>query len=254
MHAEPTRYRRMKPADITALCLLALLAGCTPTVEGPKETRVSGEALPFRLTAEVARRATEGAPARFEEVERDVRHMLSKRLHRTPENLLKRAQYLDLLGRVYAEQGEYADAEAAYRDCVDTLRATPGASPEALANALVQLAGVFYRLGDFAHASEAYAEAIALEEVRLGKDHDDLLGLLSIRAGLELKLGRPVEAEALLRRELDTITRTRGRERREAASALDNLAEALSQQDRKPEAAELRQQAREIRHKLCDEC
>lgn len=244
----------MKPPDFAALCLLAWLAGCTPTVEGPKETRVIGETLPFRLTSEVARRATEGEPARLEEVERDVRHMLSRRLHRTPENLLKRARYLDLLGRVYAEQGEYADAEAAYRDCVDTMRATPGASPEELANGLVQLAGVFYRLGDLAHASEAYAEAIALEEVRLGKDHDDLLGLLSIRAGLELKLGRPTEAEALLRRQLDTITRTRGLERREAASVLDNLAEALSQQDRKAEAAELRQKAREIRHKLCDEC
>ena len=244
----------MKPPALASLCLLAWLAGCTPTVEGPKETRVSGETLPFRLTSEVARRATEGNPARFEEIERDVRHLLSRRLHRTPENLLKRARYLDLLGRVYAEQGEYADAEAAYRDCVDTLRATPGASSEELANALVQLAGVFYRLGDLAHASEAYADAIALEEVRLGKDHDDLLGLLSIRAGLELKLGRATAAESLLRRELDTITRTRGLERREAASVLDNLAEALSQQDRKAEAAELRQKAREIRHKLCDEC
>ena len=240
--------------SLPALCLLLLLAGCTPTVEGPKEFRIVGETLPFRLTSEVARRATEGAPERFEEVERDVRHLLARRLHRTPENLLKRAHYLDLLGRIYAEQGEYADAEAAYRDCVDTLRATPGAAPEDLANALVQLAGVFYRLGDFGHASEAYADAIALEEVRLGKDHDDLLGLLSIRAGLELKLGRPVAAEALLRRQLDTITRTRGLERREAASVLDNLAEALSQQERKAEAAELRQKAREIRHKLCDEC
>jgi tetratricopeptide (TPR) repeat protein len=244
----------MKPDPLIALCLLLLLAGCTPTVEGPKETRIDGEALPFRLTSEVARRATDGAPARFEEVEREVRHLLSKRLHRTPENLLKRARYLDLLGRVYAEQGEYADAEAAYRDAIDTLRTTPGASPEDLANGLVQLAGVCYRLGDFTHASGAYAEAIALEEIRLGKDHDDLLGLLSIRAGLELKLAHPVEAEALLRRQLDTITRTRGLERREAASVLDNLAEALSQQDRKAEAAELRQKAREIRHKLCDEC
>lgn len=244
----------MKPSDFASLCLLAWLAGCTPTVEGPKETRIIGETLPFRLTSEVARRATEGEPARLEEVERDVRHMLSQHLHRTTANLLKRAHYLDLLGRAYAEQGEYADAEAAYRDAVDTWRATPGASPEDLANGLVQLAGVFYRLGDFAHASEAYAEAIALEEVRLGKDHDDLLGLLSIRAGLELKLGRPTKAEALLRRQLDTITRTRGLERREAASVLDNLAEALSQQDRKAEAAELRQKAREIRHKLCDEC
>jgi hypothetical protein len=35
---------------------------------------------------------------------------------------------------------------------------------------------------------------------------------------------------------------------------MDHLAEALSLQDRRTEAAELRQKAKEIRRKLCDEC
>lgn len=99
-------------------------------------------------------------------------------------------------------------------------------------------------MNDYAHATAAYAEAIALEEVRLGRDHDDILGLLSIQAGLELKMGHAKAAEGLLRRELDTITRTRGMDRRETASVMDHLAEALSQQDRKAEAAELRQRPR----------
>ena len=237
-----------------AAALLALLVGCTPTVEGPTELRIVTEDLPLRLTQEIAKRTTEGAPARFAEVERDVRHMLSRRLHRTAENLRKRAQYLETLGRIHAEQGDFADAEAAYRDSIEAWRSLPAADAEAFANALVQLAGIHYRLNDFARASAGYAEAIALEEARLGADHDDLLGLLSIRAGLELKLGHAVEAERLLRRQLDTIVRVRGVDRREAASVMDHLAEALSLQDRKPEAAELRQKAKEIRRKLGDEC
>lgn len=61
--------------------------------------------------------------------EKEVREMLSRSLHRTPENLRKRAHYLDLLGRLHAEQGEYADAEYAYRDCIETMRATPAPTP-----------------------------------------------------------------------------------------------------------------------------
>ncbi len=239
------------PAILT--CLL-LLVGCTPTVEGPQTMNIVSENLPFRLTAELARRATEGSPATVVVTEKEVRQLLSRSLHRTPENLRKRAHYLDLLGRLHAEQGEYADAEYAYRDCIETMRATPAPDAEAFANCLVQLAGVCYRLNDYAHATAAYAEAIALEEVRLGRDHDDILGLLSIQAGLELKMGHAKAAEGLLRRELDTITRTRGVDRRETASVMDHLAESLSLQDRKAEAAELRQKAKEIRHKLCDEC
>jgi len=239
---------------LVGLTFLALLAGCASTVEGPRELRIVSEDLPPRLTNEIAKRATEGAPARFAEVEAEVRHLLSRRLHRTPDNLRKRAEYLELLGRIHAEQGDFADAEAAYRDCVEAWRSLPAADAEAFANALVQLAGIHYRLNDYARASAGYAEAIALEEARLGADHDDLLGLLSIRAGLELKSGHAVVAEGLLRRQLDTIVRVRGVDRREAASVMDNLAEALSLQDRKAEAAELRQKAKEIRHKLCDEC
>lgn len=247
-------FRHPRPAFAALLALLMLLAGCTPTVEGPRELRVVAEDLPLRLTQEIAKRATEGTPARFAEVERDVRHMLSQRLHRTPENLRKRAQYLELLGRIHAEQGDFADAEAAYRDAVEAWRSLPTPDAEAFANALVQLAGIHYRLNDYARASAGYAEAITLEEARLGADHDDILGLLSIRAGLELKLGRAGEAESLLRRELATIVRLRGVDRREAASVMDHLAEALSLQERRTEAAELRQKAKEIRRKLCDEC
>lgn len=242
------------PARLALATCLALLVGCTPTVEGPAELRVISEELPVRLTNEVAKRATEGAPARFAEVEQEVRHLLSRHLHRTPANLRKRAEYLELLGRIHAEQGDFADAEAAYRDCVEAWRSLPAPDPEAFANALVQLAGIHYRLNDYPRASAGYAEAIALEEARLGADHDDLLGLLSIRAGLEIKLGHATVAEGLLRRQLATIVRIRGVDRREAASVMDHLAEALSLQDRKAEAAELRQKAKEIRHKLCDEC
>ena len=57
--------RRLLPA---CAALLALLVGCTPTLDGPAELRIVAEDLPLRLTQEIAKRTTEGASARFAEV------------------------------------------------------------------------------------------------------------------------------------------------------------------------------------------
>ena len=65
---------------------------------------------------------------------------------------------------------------------------------------------------------------------------------------------RPDRAKPLLRRQLALTERIHGPGRRESATALDRLAEALARLGKTAEAAALRVKAAEIRKKLCDEC
>jgi tetratricopeptide (TPR) repeat protein len=163
------------------------------------------------------------------------------------------AQFEDV-ARAAASEGRFEDAAKAYVLYLDTLADDPARDPETFANGLTQLAGCYYRLKFFAQAAVRYQEAIAFEAARLGPEHPDVEGLRSILAGVELRLGHPKEAERIQRDLLSSEYRRHGRGRREAATILFNLADALEAQGRTAESEACRQEAKDIRHKLCDEC
>ncbi len=171
-----------------------------------------------------------------------------------PSEKARAAAQLEISARAAASEGRFADAAKAYVLYLDTLSEDPARDPETYANGLTQLAGCYYRLKFFAPAAARYREAIAFESARLGREHPDVEGLLSILAGVELRLGRPKEAERIQRDLLAAEYRRHGRGRREAATILFNLADALEAQGRTAESADCRQEAKDIRHKLCDEC
>ena len=156
--------------------------------------------------------------------------------------------------RALASEGNYTASIQAYEQSLALQNSDPTRNPARLANTEVQLAGLHYRLRAFATAAELYRQALEQETRRLGPEDADVLGLSSILAGLEIKLHHPAVAEQLLRQQLAISNRVYGVERRETATILVNLAEALEAQGRTTEAAQLRQQASQIRHKLCDEC
>jgi tetratricopeptide (TPR) repeat protein len=156
--------------------------------------------------------------------------------------------------RAFASEGRYAESIQAYEQSLQSQLAHPASDPARLANTEVQLAGLHYRLHEFTTAAQLYRQAIELETKRLGPEDADVLGLNSILAGLEIKLQHPQVAEQLLRRQLEISQRVYGVERRETATILVNLAEALEAQGRTAEATSCRQDASRIRHKLCDEC
>ena len=169
----------------------------------------------------------------------------------------QRAAAADLrreLAGIDISMDDLGDAERLYREALTLLLQPPAGSTEALINLRTQLAGICYRQGRLAEAAEFYREVLKLETATLGAEHPDVLNTLSILGGLELKLGRRAEAEILFRRQLVVAQRLPGAEKREAATVLDNLAEVLEQSGRLVEAAECRAQAKQIRHKLCDEC
>lgn len=156
--------------------------------------------------------------------------------------------------RAASSAGNFAEAAKAYEDYLAALAKDADRDPADYANGLTQLAGCYYRLKFFARAATTYREAVACEAGRLGPDHEDVLGLWSILASVELRQGNAPEAERILRKLLATEYRLHARGRREAATLLTNLAEALEAQGQDREATQCRQEAKDIRHKLCDEC
>jgi tetratricopeptide (TPR) repeat protein len=164
------------------------------------------------------------------------------------------ALQFEATARAAASEGRFDDAAKSYVLYLDTLAEDPARDPETFANGLTQLAGCYYRLKFFAQAASRYQEAIAFEATRLGPEHPDVEGLRSILAGVELRLGHPKEAERIQRDLLAAEYRRHGRGRREAATILFNLADALEAQGRTSESEACRLEAKDIRHKLCDEC
>jgi tetratricopeptide (TPR) repeat protein len=145
-------------------------------------------------------------------------------------------------------------AEKLYREALALLEEWPRGADAAIINLRTQLAGLCYRQSRLDEAAEFYRLMLSLEVASLGEGHPDPLGTMSILGGLELKRGKPAEAEALFRRQLKGVQKLHGAEKRETTSVLDNLAEALDKQGQAAEATRLREEAKRIRHKLCDEC
>jgi tetratricopeptide (TPR) repeat protein len=156
--------------------------------------------------------------------------------------------------RTASSAGDFTAAAKGYEDYLAALAKDGARGSADYANGLTQLAGCHYRLRDFPQAIRCYREALACETVRLGPDHEDVTGLWSILASVELRQGNAPEAERIQRKLLATEYRLHTRGRREAATILTNLAEALEAQGREQEAAQCRQEAKDIRHKLCEEC
>lgn len=171
-----------------------------------------------------------------------------------PSEKAREALQIATAARAASSAGDFAAAAKGYEDYLAALATNPDRDPADYANGLTQLAGCYYRLKFFARATSSYREALACETVRLGPDHEDVAGLWSILGSLELRRGNAAEAERIQRMLLAGEYRKHARGRREAATILTNLAEALEAQGKAAEAAQARQEAKDIRHKLCDEC
>lgn len=166
----------------------------------------------------------------------------------------REAEQFAATARTASSSGNFTEAAKGYEDYLAALAHDEDRNPADYANGLTQLAGCYYRLRNLPRAIRCYREALTCETVRLGPDHEDVTGLWNILANVELRQGNALEAERIQRKLLATEYRLHTRGRREAATILTNLAEALEAQGREVESAQCRQEAKDIRHKLCDEC
>lgn len=228
-----------------ALILLALLAaGCAETDLAPA---ISPEAL-----------RQKAATCRSEGKQPEAEDLLAQAIRLQPTATRdQRATAADLrreLASLRMSADDLAQAERLYAEALDLLESSPRGADAAIINLRTQLAGLCYRQARYDEAARFYRSVLALEIATLGPDHPDTLGTMSILGGLELKRGKFAEAEAHFRRQLSGVQKLHGAEKRESAAVLDNLAEVLEKAGRAVPAAELREEARRIRHKLCDEC
>jgi tetratricopeptide (TPR) repeat protein len=229
----------------SALIAFALLAaGCGETSLAPS---VSPEALRRRAVAfRSAGKTDEAADTLRQAI---ALQRTSSRDERSAAADLRRE-----LASLRISADDLAGAEKLYREALVLLEARPRGSDDAIINLRTQLAGLCYRQGRLDEAAGFYRSVLSLEVASLGEGHPDPLGTMSILGGLELKRGQLPEAEALFRRQLMGVQKLHGAEKRETASVLDNLAEVLEKTGRIAEAGRLRDEAKRIRHKLCDEC
>ncbi len=228
-----------------ALILLALLAaGCGETSLTPV---ISPEALRQKAAAQ-----------RLEGKQAEAEALLAQAIGLQPVATRdQRATAADLrreLASLRMAADDLAQAEQLYLEALALVETSPRGTDAAIVNLRTQLAGLYYRQSRLDEAARFYRSVLALEITALGVDHPDALGTMSILGGLELKRGNFTEAETQFRRQLTGVQKLHGVEKRESAAILDNLAEVLEKAGQAVPAAKLREEARRIRHKLCDEC
>ncbi len=228
-----------------ALILLALLAaGCGETSLVPA---ISPEALRQKAAAH-----------RLDGKQAEAEALLAQAIGLQPVATRdQRATAADLrreLASLRMAADDLVRAEQLYLEALTLLETSPRGTDAAIVNLRTQLAGLYYRQSRLDEAARFYRSVLALEITSLGADHPDALGTMSIVGGLELKRGNFAEAEAHFRRQLTGVQKLYGAEKRESAAILDNLAEVLEKAGQAVPAAKLREEARRIRHKLCDEC
>ncbi|MCX6889861.1 MAG: tetratricopeptide repeat protein [Verrucomicrobia bacterium] len=229
---------------IALILLVILSAGCRETSLAPA---VSPEALRQKATA---CRAEGKQP----EAEALLVQAVALQQTKTRDERSAAADLRRELASLRMAADDLAGAEKLYREALALLEEWPRGADAAIINLRTQLAGLCYRQSRLDEAAEFYRSVLSLEVASLGEGHPDPLGTMSILGGLELKRGKPAKAEALFRRQLTGVQKLHGAEKRESASVLDNLAEAVDKQGQAAEATRLREEAKRIRHKLCDEC
>src|SRR2546428_6272353 len=81
---------------------------------------------------------------------------------------------LNSLGRLYAAQGRYAEAEPLYAKALAVWESTWGPEHPAVAKALDNLAALHYAQGRYAEAEPLYKRALEIKTKALGPAHPDL--------------------------------------------------------------------------------
>jgi CHAT domain-containing protein/tetratricopeptide (TPR) repeat protein len=124
-------------------------------------------------------------------------------------------------------RGNYAEAEALFRELLATHRRLLSGDHPRIATSLEDLAYVLYERGDYAEAEDLYREALAMRRALGPCNQIDMAVSLTKLAMLLEKIGKSDEAEALLREALCLHGPGTEGDSLQVAKALDNLALVL---------------------------
>ena len=154
------------------------------------------------------------------------------------------AQLLEVMARAYTGIGDFDEAIDLARDSVAILRTEGTENNLGLGKSQTTLGAIHYARGEYDQADEALIEAVAIHEAQDLVSTEDLAVTLGHLATLRNELGKPEEAELLLRQTL-AIWNERGNEEQAAltthtlATTLENLGETEAALDLKLESLEV---------------
>jgi tetratricopeptide (TPR) repeat protein len=134
------------------------------------------------------------------------------------------------------EQGQYAEAETAYRNVLAEYRRVRGEEDPAVMDLRSNLANALHSQGKYAEAETQHREVVKLREKVLGPEHADTL---SSRNNLAITLraqGKYAEAESQHREVLRLREKVLGPEHFDTLASRNNLAAALYNQGKYAEA------------------
>ncbi len=155
-----------------------------------------------------------------------------------------------LIGRLYLEIGNYADAEKMHRAALAINRRLFGpVSPETAAS-LNDLAVALWKEGNLTEAEITNREALGIRRRLFGVEHADVATSLNNLATVYRHQRRFPEAEALIREALGIRRNLFGNEHLEVADSLHNLSIVLSDEGKADESEAIARELLAVRRQL----
>ena len=151
------------------------------------------------------------------------------------------AAMLYKLANAYESAGRYVEAEAPFRKSLAIYEAI--AMPDAIAEALNNLANVCEKLEKFDECLTLYRRALTLFEARFGQDSPQVASALNNLAIIHVHLMQYDQAESLLRRSLAIAQQKLGPDHVIVATTLNSLADLKLRRGEYADALALQQQS-----------
>jgi len=169
---------------------------------------------------------------RPEEAARVYRETVGLGLDPRAEDLVKLPTVLRKLVEAVFSRGGWQDAESLYEDAIKVVRQKLGESHPALGTLLFDFSNLLTWEGKLDAATDACLQAL---QIRRATKDDNLAPTLRLLGQLQLRAGKPKDAERSLRESLEVGRALRQQEDYRGTAWLE-LADALLQQRRLPEA------------------
>lgn len=193
------------------------------------------------MKAELAFADLRGDQSRFDEAERMARESLERARRRYSDSSVEAARAKYVLGKAFAEKGDYKAAVPLLEDAV---RGLPGSSAGVeLSNALGELANTEYYLEHLQEAEAINLRALAFDRKLFGEAHPSTgIDLFNLGA-IQLDRANYADAERFFRQALKIDEAWYGEVHPKTASALLMVGRAAAYQNRLSEAAALYERA-----------
>jgi eukaryotic-like serine/threonine-protein kinase len=160
------------------------------------------------------------------------------------------AELRGVIGRLYAEVGNYAAAEQMLLEALALRRKLSGAESVETAAALYSLGNLYRKQQNLAKGEAAFSEALAIQRRLLGNEHADVARTLTGLGAIYCRQRKLAEAESLTREGLKIRRKLFGNEHLEFADSLRNLSVILADLGRREESEKAAREVLDIRRQL----